>query len=54
VRAKLVDKDNKPRWNPARLEQVTEELIDQIFAPFEDPAQELDFPTRPPRFPSPL
>jgi hypothetical protein len=27
VRAVLVDKDNAPRWNPARIEDVTEEMI---------------------------
>ena len=33
VRAVIVDKDNNPRWNPARPEDVTDHLIDQIFAP---------------------
>jgi enoyl-CoA hydratase len=33
VRAVLVDKDNQPRWNPARPEDVTDHLIDTIFAP---------------------
>ena len=31
VRALLVDKDNAPRWNPARLEDVTEEMIAAFF-----------------------
>jgi enoyl-CoA hydratase len=39
VRAVIVEKDNAPRWNPARLADVTEELLDQIFAPL-PPAEE--------------
>ncbi len=38
VRALIVDKDNKPAWNPARLDGVTDALIDSIFAPL--PADE--------------
>lgn len=33
VRALLVDKDNAPRWQPAAPEEVTEEMIDALFAP---------------------
>jgi enoyl-CoA hydratase len=33
VRAVLVDKDNAPKWNPAKPEGVSEELLDSIFAP---------------------
>jgi len=33
VRALLVDKDNAPRWNPATPEEVTDALLDEIFAP---------------------
>jgi enoyl-CoA hydratase len=38
VRAVIVEKDNAPKWNPARPEDVTEELLDSIFAPL--PADE--------------
>lgn len=31
VRALLVDKDNAPRWNPGRIEDVTEEMIAAFF-----------------------
>jgi len=31
VRALLVDKDNAPRWNPPRIEDVTEEMIAAFF-----------------------
>jgi enoyl-CoA hydratase len=33
VRAVVIDKDNKPAWNPATLEGVTDALLDEIFAP---------------------
>jgi enoyl-CoA hydratase len=33
VRAVIVDKDNKPRWNPAALADVSEAEIERYFAP---------------------
>jgi enoyl-CoA hydratase len=33
VRATLIDKDQAPRWRPARLEEVSENGIDRFFAP---------------------
>ena len=33
VRAVIVDKTNDPKWNPATPPEVSEELIDSIFAP---------------------
>lgn len=33
VRALIVDKDNKPVWNPSTLAGVTEATLDEIFAP---------------------
>lgn len=33
IRALLIDKDRKPKWNPARLEEVDEALIASMFAP---------------------
>jgi enoyl-CoA hydratase len=33
VRALIVDKDRRPKWNPARLEDVTPALVAQYFAP---------------------
>ena len=38
VRAVIVDKDNAPRWSPARVEDVTEAALAEIFAPL--PAEE--------------
>ena len=36
VRALLIDKDNAPRWDPATPDEVTEELVDRMFAPLPD------------------
>ena len=33
VRAFLVDRDRTPRWQPGRLEDVTEAMLDRYFAP---------------------
>jgi enoyl-CoA hydratase len=33
IRAAVIDKDRNPRWNPARLEDVTEEAVARYFEP---------------------
>jgi enoyl-CoA hydratase len=33
VRALLIDKDKSPRWNPATLVDVTDAMIEDLFAP---------------------
>ena len=33
VRAVIFDKDNKPRWQPASLEQVTASKVEHFFTP---------------------
>lgn len=38
VRALLITKDNKPKWNPARIEDVTDEHVQSFFRPL--PANE--------------
>ena len=32
IRAVLVDKDHAPKWQPARLQDVTQELVEGHFA----------------------
>lgn len=36
VKAVLVRKDNKPKWNPTKIENVTDESIAHFFKPFAD------------------
>lgn len=36
VRAVIVDKDNAPKWDPVQPEDVTDALLDTIFAPLPD------------------
>jgi hypothetical protein len=31
VRAVIIDKDNAPKWRPARIEEVTADSVDAIF-----------------------
>jgi enoyl-CoA hydratase len=33
VRALLVDKDKRPKWNPPRLKEVSSEMVEAFFAP---------------------
>ena len=35
IRAAVIDKDRKPLWNPARLEDVGEADVERHFAPVE-------------------
>ena len=44
VRAAVIDKDRAPRWQPDRLEDVSEAMVDRYFAPM--PGEELVLPTR--------
>jgi enoyl-CoA hydratase len=44
VRALLIDRDRAPKWQPARLEDVTEAMVNAHFAPLG--ADELDLKTR--------
>jgi enoyl-CoA hydratase len=36
VRAVIIDKDNAPAWSPASLAEVSEALMDEMFAPLAD------------------
>lgn len=42
VRAVIIDKDNAPNWQPARLEDVPDDLIERVFAPLGE-GEELTF-----------
>jgi enoyl-CoA hydratase len=44
VRAVLVDKDNAPRWNPATIWEVTDEMLDAIFAPLPEGEEWTPYP----------
>lgn len=41
VRAAIIDKDARPRWSPARLEDVDPEIVQAFFEPLQDAALEL-------------
>ncbi len=43
VRAKIIDKDDNPVWQPASLEKVSAAMADRYFSPFDDPRFELVF-----------
>jgi enoyl-CoA hydratase len=38
IRAAVIDKDKRPRWSPARLEEVSKALVREHLAPAEDEA----------------
>ena len=41
VRAVIIDKDNRPLWQPSTIDGVSEQYVASYFAPFSDPSQEL-------------
>ena len=44
VRALLIDKDNNPQWDPATPEEVTDEMLDVLFAPLHGTEAWMPFP----------
>ncbi|KAG8391574.1 hypothetical protein BUALT_Bualt01G0201700 [Buddleja alternifolia] len=46
VRAKLVDKDFAPKWDPPSLEHVSQDMVDQYFAPLSAFEPELELPVK--------
>ncbi|CAK9159772.1 unnamed protein product [Ilex paraguariensis] len=45
VRARLVDKDFAPKWDPPSLSEVTKDMVDCYFAPLSELEPELNLPT---------
>lgn len=45
VRARLVDKDFAPKWDPPSLEEVTKDMVDSYFSPLGELESELKLPT---------
>ncbi|KAI3449082.1 hypothetical protein Pfo_005747 [Paulownia fortunei] len=48
VRAKLVDKDFAPKWDPPSLEHASQDMVDQYFSPLSPFEPELELPTKHP------
>ncbi|MED6119988.1 hypothetical protein PIB30_016788 [Stylosanthes scabra] len=47
TRAKVFDKDNKPKWDPSKVELVSEEMVEQCFRNVNDEEWEsLQLPNR--------
>ncbi|KAL5718387.1 3-hydroxyisobutyryl-CoA hydrolase [Ranunculus cassubicifolius] len=46
VRARLVDKDCAPKWDPSCLEQVTKDMVEHYFSPLGNAEPELELPTK--------
>lgn len=43
MRAKILDKNDNPVWQPACLEKVSAAMVGRYFSPFDDPRFELVF-----------
>nr|GEW48559.1 3-hydroxyisobutyryl-CoA hydrolase-like protein 1, mitochondrial [Tanacetum cinerariifolium] len=44
VRARMVDKDYAPKWDPPSLEHVSKDMVEQYFSPLSPFEHELEFP----------
>jgi enoyl-CoA hydratase len=44
VRALLIDKDNRPRWDPPKAEEVTDAMLDELFTPLPEDQRWTPFP----------
>ncbi|XP_065623644.1 3-hydroxyisobutyryl-CoA hydrolase-like protein 1, mitochondrial isoform X2 [Quercus suber] len=45
VRARMVDKDLAPKWNPPSLEQVSKDMVEHYFSPLSKFEPDLELPT---------
>ncbi|OMO62404.1 hypothetical protein COLO4_33090 [Corchorus olitorius] len=41
ARAKLIEKDNKPKWQPPNLQSVSKEMVNGYFTEVDDPHWEI-------------
>lgn len=46
VRARLIDKDYSPKWDPPCLEQVSREAVNHYFSPLVEDGQDLELPVK--------
>lgn len=46
VRARVVDKDMTPKWDPPTLEKVSQDMVDQYFLPLTEFEPDLELPTK--------
>ncbi|KAJ9556619.1 hypothetical protein OSB04_011233 [Centaurea solstitialis] len=46
VRARVLDKDFAPKWDPPSLEHVSQDMVDRYFSPLMALEPELDLPTK--------
>lgn len=46
VRARVVDKDLAPKWDPPSLDKVSEDMVGQYFSPLSELEPDLDLPTK--------
>lgn len=46
VRARVVHKDFAPKWEPPSLEKVSDDMVDQYFAPLSESEPNLELPTK--------
>ncbi|KAK7386114.1 hypothetical protein VNO78_26080 [Psophocarpus tetragonolobus] len=46
VRARVVDKDFAPKWNPPTLEKVSQDMVDQYFSRLSETEPDLELPTK--------
>lgn len=46
VRARMVDRDFLPKWDPPSLNRVSEDMVDQYFSPLSESEPDLELPTK--------
>ncbi|KAK9749191.1 hypothetical protein RND81_02G108300 [Saponaria officinalis] len=46
VRARMVDRDFSPKWDPPSLDRVSDDMVDQYFSRLSDSEPELELPTK--------